>query len=112
MNDKDELKTRFEVYKQRFVPTHSQRGTRMKWVVSTTRRTLYPRERRGTRCAGFWVCLGASLAPTSIRTPDRPARSALLYRLRYTGLFYTYIRTYKYKGKVIPLQARCGSEGG
>jgi hypothetical protein len=32
------------------------------------------------------VCTGAeNLAPTGIRYPDRPARSELLYRLRYPG---------------------------
>jgi len=36
----------------------------------------------GTYCTGGWT--GAkNLVPTSIRTPDRPARSESLYRLSY-----------------------------
>jgi hypothetical protein len=30
-------------------------GTRRGWVVSTTPRPLYPRERPGTHCTGGWV---------------------------------------------------------
>ena len=52
--------------------------------------SLYTRERRGTHCTGIWVgtragldrC-GKFLPPTEIRSPDRPARSQSLYRLRY-----------------------------
>ena len=51
---------------------------------------LYPRERPGTHCTGGWVGLmagldrcGKSRPPTGIRSPDRPARSQSLYRLRY-----------------------------
>ena len=50
---------------------------------------LYPRERPGNHCTGGWVgprvgldsC--GNLATTGIRSPDRPARSQSLYRLRY-----------------------------
>ena len=51
--------------------------------------SLYPRERPGTHVqeAGWApepVWTGAeNLAPTGIRSPDRPARSQSLYRLRY-----------------------------
>ena len=44
-----------------------------------------------THCIGGWVGSRAGLdgcehfAPTGIRSPDRPARSELLYRLRYPG---------------------------
>jgi len=36
----------------------------------------------------------------------------LLPLSRYPSLVYIYIYIYIYKGKVIPLQARCGPEGG
>ena len=35
-----------------------------------------------------------NLAPTGIRSPDRPVRSELLYRLSYPGPIYTYIYTH------------------
>ena len=44
-------------------PTHSQSGTRKRWVVSATLRPLYP------RCTGGWVGLGASLGGTENLTP-------------------------------------------
>ena len=54
--------------------------------------TLTPGKRPGTHCVGGWVgpragvegC-GKSHPPTEIRSPDRPARSESLYRLRYPG---------------------------
>jgi hypothetical protein len=53
-------------------------------VVSTTPWPLYPRERPGTHWASgpTWTC-AKNLAPTGIRSPDRPARSHSLYRLSY-----------------------------
>jgi hypothetical protein len=30
-------------------------GVRRRWVVSTTPRPLYPREKPGTHCTGGWV---------------------------------------------------------
>jgi len=63
----------------------------MRWVVNATPRLLYPLERPGTRCIGGWLgpragLVGAeNLAPAGIRSPDRPARSQSLYRLRYPG---------------------------
>ena len=50
---------------------------------------LYPQERPGTHSTGGWVgprtgldrC--ENLAPTEIRSADRPARSQSLYRLHY-----------------------------
>ena len=50
-----------------------------------------PWERAGTHCTGGWVgprtglnrC--GNLAPAGIRSPDRPARSQSLYRLRYAA---------------------------
>ena len=61
------------------------------WVVVTPR-PLYPRERPGipiVQEAGWapgpvWMSVG-NLSPTGIRSPDRPARSESLYRLRYRG---------------------------
>jgi len=62
----------------------------MGWVVNATPQPLYPRERPGTHCIGGWVSpkagldrSGKSRSPTSVRSPDRPARSKSLYRLRY-----------------------------
>ena len=64
----------------------------MGWVVNTTPRPLYPRERDpgiggwvGPR-AGLDECGIAPPPPTGIRSPDRPARSESLYRLRNPGL--------------------------
>jgi hypothetical protein len=50
---------------------------------------LSPGKRPGTHCIGGWVAPGPvstdaeNLAPTGIRSPDRPARSQSLYRLSY-----------------------------
>jgi hypothetical protein len=61
-------------------PTNSPLRTRRTWLVSTTSRPLYRRDRPGTHCTGGWAGLGAGLqgtkylAPTGIRSPDRPAR--------------------------------------
>ena len=50
---------------------------------------LYPRERPGIHCTEGWVGPRDGLdrfgksRPTGIRSPDRPARSQSLYRLRY-----------------------------
>jgi hypothetical protein len=65
------------------------RSTRRGCVVSITPWPPLPRERPGTHCTGGWVgpgavCVGAeNLASTGIRSPDLPARSESLYRLRY-----------------------------
>ena len=51
-----------------------------------------PGKRPGIQCTALWVGPRASLdgaeylAPTEIRSPDRPARSESLYRLDYSGL--------------------------
>jgi hypothetical protein len=60
----------------------------MGWVVNSTPRPLYPRKRPVTHCIGGWVGPRAGMDgcgksyPTRIRSPDRPARSESLYRLR------------------------------
>ena len=75
----------------------------MGWVVSNTPRPLSPRERPGTLCAGGWVTPGPvwtgaeNIAPTGIRSPDRPDRSESVYRLSYRCQVTSYIRAiYKY----------------
>jgi hypothetical protein len=74
----------------------------MGWVVNSTPRPLYPREKSGTRCIGGWMGPRARLdrcrktRPTGIRSPDRPARSESLYRLRYRGSYQFHIRVSKY----------------
>jgi hypothetical protein len=52
---------------------------------------LPPGQRPGTHCVGGWVgpravwTAAEDLAPTRIQSPNRPARSESLYRLRYPG---------------------------
>jgi hypothetical protein len=78
-------------------------------VASATSRPLYPRERdpvpivqeAGWAPGPVWT--GAeNLAPTGIRSPDRPAHSESLYRLIYPGIcdwskvknkFWLYMKT-------------------
>ena len=64
----------------------------MGWVVNATARPLFTRERdlvpivqeAGWTSGSVWT--GAeNLAPTGARSPDRPTRSELLYRLSYPG---------------------------
>jgi hypothetical protein len=66
-------------------------GARRGWVVSTTPRPLYPRkdpvlivQEAGRAPGPVWTC-AKNLVQTGIRSPDRPARSQSLYRLRYTA---------------------------
>jgi hypothetical protein len=62
-------------------------------VASPTPRPLYPREKdpipivqeAGWAPGPVWTA-AENLAPTGIRSPDRPARSESLYRLSYRGL--------------------------
>jgi len=62
-------------------------GTRRGWGVSVTPRPLFtpgkdPVQEAGLAPGPVWT--GAeNLAPTGIRSPDRPARSQSLYRVRY-----------------------------
>jgi hypothetical protein len=47
-----------------------------------------------------------NLAPTGIRSPDRPARSESLYRLSYPGLLKVHVLFYfKYEGTKFPRKA-------
>ena len=75
----------------------------MRWVVNTTPRPFYPRERPGTHCIGGWVgtepvWMGAEkLAPTGIRSPDRQAHSEWLYRLNYPGSYDQCTRNFIWK---------------
>ena len=50
----------------------------------------YPRERPGTHCTGGYVgpMCTENLAPTGIRSADRPSRNESLYRLSYPGPFH------------------------
>jgi hypothetical protein len=60
----------------------------MGWVVNAKPQPLYPLERLGIHFIGGWVGprTGAeNLASIGIRSPDRPARSESIYRLRYPG---------------------------
>jgi hypothetical protein len=58
----------------------------MGWVVNATPRPLYLCKRPNTHRIGSCVVPKASLNHlTGIRTPDRPARSELLYRLSDPG---------------------------
>jgi hypothetical protein len=53
---------------------------------------LPPGKRPGTHYIGGWVWTAVeNLAPTWIRSPDRPARSGLLYRLIYPKNKYTVV---------------------
>ena len=74
------------------LPYLRPRYWRWGWGVSTTPRSLYPRERSGTHCTGDGVGPQGRFGrvrkispPTGIRSPDRPARSESLYRLSYPG---------------------------
>jgi len=67
-------------------------GARWKWVVNGTPRPFYPQRRNlvptvqeaGWASGPVWT--GAeNLAPTGIRSPDRPNPSQSLYQLRYPG---------------------------
>jgi hypothetical protein len=49
-------------------------GARRGWVVSTTPRSLYPRERTGTHCTGGWVSPRAGL---DVCEKSRPHRDSI-----------------------------------
>ena len=71
-------------------PLCLDRGTRRGWGVGVTPRPIFTSgkdpvpivQEAGWAAGPGWI--GAeNLAPTGIRSPDRPARSQSLYRLRY-----------------------------
>ena len=82
-------------------------GTRRGWGVSVTLRPLFtPRkdpapivQEVGWASRPVWTG-EENLAPTGIRSPDRPARSQTLYRLRYPGP--RSILSLRYKNNTIP----------
>jgi hypothetical protein len=64
-------------------------GTSLGWVVSDISQPLYPREWYGSHWTGvgcapetIWTCV-ESLAPTGVRSLERPAHSESLYWLCY-----------------------------
>jgi hypothetical protein len=57
----------------------------MGWVVNATPWPLYPRGRDAVPASGPVWTGAENLVPTENRSPDRPARSESLYRLRYPG---------------------------
>ena len=67
-------------------------GTRRGWGVSVTHRPLFTSgkdpvpivQEAGWAPGPVWTGV-ENLAPTGIRSPERPARSQSLYRLRYPG---------------------------
>jgi hypothetical protein len=81
-------------------------SSRRGWVVSTTPRPLYPRGRPGpilqeAEWAPGPVCTCTkNLAPTRIRSLDRPARIHSLYRLSYPGPFVTNTSQLMLHGKI------------
>ena len=88
----------------------------MGWVVNATPRPLYPRERPGTRCIGRWADPRVGLdkcgksRTIGIRSPDRPARSESLYRLRYPGpVFHTAQQNFRTK-RFRPLFSEAGHQ--
>jgi len=70
-------KRRIEIYHYYF----SNLGAGLGWAVNATTRPFYP---QGINWAPEPVWTGTeNRAPTGIQSPDRPARSESLYRLRY-----------------------------
>ena len=70
---------------------------KMEWVVSTTPRPLYSREREQAPIAqeAGWtselvLMEPENIAPTGFRTSDRPTSSESLHRLRHTGRWTLY----------------------
>jgi hypothetical protein len=55
--------------------TQTVLGARRGWVVSTTPRPLYPRERPSTHCTGGWVGPRAGLDVCEISRPHRDSIS-------------------------------------
>jgi len=99
-------------------PLFQDNGTRRGWGVSFTPRPLFTPgkdpvpivQEAGWAPGPVWTS-AENLAPTGIRSPDRPARSQSLNRLRYPGLRIRVIQNYSceqsrdFRSKIIPPQA-------
>jgi hypothetical protein len=74
-------------------------GSRWQWVVNAMPQSLYPWEIYPVPIAQYMgplesVLTGTeNLVPIGIRSPDRPARSELLFRLCYPELFPKFVYT-------------------
>jgi hypothetical protein len=69
---------------QRGIPLLSlDLGLRTGWVVSTTSRPLYPRERPGTHCTGSWVGPSAGL---DMCEKSRPYREFFFLTIHFIPL--------------------------
>ena len=73
----------------------------MEWVVNATPRPLYPREREPVAivqeagwASGPVLMASENLAPTGIRSPDRPTHRESLYQLRYSDPQFRICSTY------------------
>jgi len=71
---------------------------RWEWVVNPRpgrstpgKDTQYPLDMRLGGALGSVLTGAENLVPTRIRSPDRPARSKSLFRLRYPGLVPKYV---------------------
>jgi hypothetical protein len=79
----------------------------MGWVVNSTIRPLYPPGKdpvpivyeAGWAPGPVWTC-AENLAPTGIRSPDRPTRSESIYRLSYPGPRHVIVSVYNYAYEV------------
>jgi hypothetical protein len=60
-------------------------GVRRRWVVSTTPRPLYPRERPGTHCTAGWVVPRAGL---DVCEKSRPHRDWISWRCKGNFPFF------------------------
>jgi hypothetical protein len=84
----------------------------MRWMVKVTLRTFLTRKIHGNRSIRVWMgprpllngC-GKSSPPTGIRSPDPPARSESLYRLRYSGSLAELVGNVKFDWAVVTLTA-------
>ena len=74
-------------------------SARWGWVVNSTSRPLYLRERPGTHCGSQgWSGRVRKISPfAGIRSPDRPAPSESLYWLSYPERTYSSMYEHKWK---------------
>jgi len=79
----------------------------MGWVDNATPRPLYPREREpvpivqeaGWATGPAWT-VAENIVRTGIRSPDRPALSESLHRLRYPGPLFLEFELQPFKRRV------------